>query len=484
MTFKYRPYQEKTEKDSCHFLHESSFKKGIIVKPVGTGKSLDTAIISSQTDEKSLVVQPSEELLRQNLEKAQHLGLDPSVYSSSMKRKEISNLTFATPMSLIRNAVDFEDFNVVIIDEAHIKMSNDFSKGKVQEKGKFNQFLEHIKPRKIIGLTATPIQLINTRAGSELRMMNRSKRSFWNQADIFHVTQVSEIRDEYWADISFKVVPTDPGSLELNSTKNDFTLESIIANYAENDVSAKIMEQYYDLRSQGKKSILTFVPTVAEGKYLAMRMKDSHMIYDKLPTKERQAIIADFKKGNIPHLINCETLTTGFDHQALDAIIMARNTNSFALYYQIIGRLVRPIVMADGSIFKKKGTVVDLTGNYKRFGNIDNISFEKQDYTKGWALWNGDKIMTGYPFENWEMPDREEVKQLYLNTTTTSSVNIEESKFTFGKHNGKKPSEIFKFDRGYLSWLLGNQDFTWSTANMKKLKSEIEILFKNEIFKN
>ena len=483
MKFTLRPYQEKTKQDAYTFLNESAFQKGLIIKPVGTGKALDTAIISELTNKKCLVIQPSSELLKQNLEKAHNFGLDPSVYSNSLKSKNISNLTYGTPLSLANAATDFEDFDIVIIDEAHMGMTNSMKGGKIKDKGKFNLFLDHIKPEKIIGLTATPIQLVTTSLGSELRMINRSKRSFWNHSNIFHVTQIQEIKDDYWANLEFRVIETDSKFLKLNTTGNDFTEESILRAYEENMSNDKIIENYERLISEGKKSILTFIPSIKIGEELKKLNKDFELIHGKMSEEKVAELLYNFKKGNIPNLINCEKLTTGFDFPELDAIIMARNTNSFALYYQIIGRLVRPIILPNGQVFKKKGTVVDLTSNYSRFGSIENVTFEKQDYTKGWAMWNGDNIMTGYPFGLWDTPSREEVKHHYskIAKPVRQVSTTEDCIFTFGKHSGKKVKDVFKTDRGYVMWMLSNKDFKWESENMKRIKSEIENLLKDKI---
>jgi len=60
-------------------------------------------------------------------------------------------------------------------------------------------------------------------------------------------------------------------------------------------------------------------------------------------------------------------LTTGFDFPELDAIIMARPTNSLSLYYQIIGRGLRK---AEG---KENCLLIDLSGNVNKFGKIENF---------------------------------------------------------------------------------------------------------------
>lgn len=486
MFYKLRPYQEKTKADSYDFLNNSSFNRGLIVKPVGTGKALDTAIISELTNTKCLVIQPSSELLKQNLEKARNFGLDPSVYSNSLKSKTISNLTYGTPLSLANAADDFKDFDIVIIDEAHLGMTNSLKNGKIDNKGKFNLFLEHIKPSKVIGLTATPIQLVTTSLGSELRMINRSKRSFWYQSDIFHVTQINDIKDDYWANLEFRIIQDiDTSNLILNSTGNDFTDESIIKVYNDNLSNGKILEHYESLISEGKKSIITFIPSIKIGEELKKLNNDFEIVHSKISDKKREDLIANFKNGNIPNLINCETLTTGFDHPELDAIIMARNTNSFSLYYQIIGRLVRPLILKDGTIFKKTGTIVDLTSNYSRFGSVENITFEKQDYTKGWAMWNGDTIMTGYPFGEWKMPNRNSIIKHYDNQYKPKKDSIQTNcTFTFGKHNGEKIKDVFKYDKGYIKWLLENKNFKWNGEKMINIKKEMEYLLKEELINN
>ena len=114
--FKLRDYQEKSKKDTHDFIFKSNHKKGIIVKPVGTGKALDTAIISEMVDDDILVLQPNIELLEQNVEKAIAFGLDPSIYSASANKKEVSNMTYATPLSVVSNPSAFKNKKIIVID--------------------------------------------------------------------------------------------------------------------------------------------------------------------------------------------------------------------------------------------------------------------------------------------------------------------------------------------------------------------------------
>ena len=91
------------------------------------------------------------------------------------------------------------------------------------------------------------------------------------------------------------------------------------------------------------------------------------MISGDTPAKERSRIIEDFKSGRIKVLTNVGVLTTGFDYPELDTVVMARPTMSLAMWYQIVGRAIRP------HPDKEAGWVVDLCGNIKRFGMVENL---------------------------------------------------------------------------------------------------------------
>lgn len=80
-------------------------------------------------------------------------------------------------------------------------------------------------------------------------------------------------------------------------------------------------------------------------------------------------------------MANVGVLTTGFDYPALDTIILARPTKSLSLYYQMVGRAIRPF---EG----KEGWVVDLSGNYRRFGNVADLYMWKPPGTTKWSVYS------------------------------------------------------------------------------------------------
>ena len=440
-----------------------------------SGKSIYPSIISKVTNEPHLVIQPNVELLEQNVEKARILGLDPSIYSASAGTKEISDLTYATPMSIISRPEDFRHFKKITLDECHLNMSNKMESGKVKSKGKLNDLIDYINPDKVIGMTASPIQLVTTGRGSELKMLNRSMRSFWYKSNIMHITQIPDIKEKYWADIKTEVIPNDKSKLfrkQFNSP--EFDKDSIVAQYEANNLNKQIVEQYENMMSRGINNILTFVPSVEQAIQLKKQNPGFEIVYDKTPKKERKAIVEAFKRGDISHLINCMVFTAGFDHASLKGLILARETMSLQLFYQIYGRLVRNIYK-DGILTKKEGLIVDLTGNTDRFGDISNMTFEKNDYTNGWGMWNDDRLLTGYPFGDWDMPTRDKLsKEFNSKGIISKNESIEDVSLNLGKYKGKSLLKSFEKDPRYFVWMLNN--FDWTKPWTKPLHKPLEQL--------
>ena len=85
--------------------------------------------------------------------------------------------------------------------------------------------------------------------------------------------------------------------------------------------------------------------------------------------------------GRVAILGNC-----GFDHPALDTIILARPTMSLALYYQMVGRAIRPYPGKDG-------WVIDLCGSVAKFGKVEDLWLD-HDERGGWIITSNGKQLT------------------------------------------------------------------------------------------
>ena len=109
------------------------------------------------------------------------------------------------------------------------------------------------------------------------------------------------------------------------------------------------------------------------------------------PKNDREAILTAFKAGELNVVANVGVLTTGFDFPELATVVLARPTMSLALYYQMCGRAIRP---SEG----KTSWVVDLCGNFRRFGRVDDLTL-KEPKPGIWAVFSGHRQLTNKYFK-------------------------------------------------------------------------------------
>lgn len=218
--------------------------------------------------------------------------------------------------------------------------------------------------------------------------------------------------------------------------------------------NADIKGQVMDIcRRLDRKSVIIFVPTIEEAEDLARMLPDARAVHSQLPDPIRDQIIAAFRAGIVRFAVNVNVLATGFDHPEVDCIISARPTASLAWFYQALGRGTR--IHPN----KKDCLIIDLAGNIRRFGRIEDIYFKKR---KTWQVYGeGGRLLTGLAMH--------QIGQVF--DSPVSGVVM-----PFGKYKDKDISSI---PRHYLEWLVNNPDFTWSDRNLY-IKEAAETILKKQ----
>lgn len=460
MSYTLRPRQEEAVQKIEDFILNSKTNHGVFVYPTGFGKSLIISTLAQKfTDMYFINVTSSKELVSQNYEKYKSYGFEASICSASLNSKNVSHVTFATIGTLVKFADFFKDKKVVIVyDEAHTAST----KG-----SQIDLFLKQLKDYRLVGVTATPFRLSNSMQGSILKMMNRDRDCIYKS--INDVVQISEVvKQGYWSKLIYDIKDVDETDLELNTTGSDFTDKSIEKFKETNDINNRVVYEVNKLISEGRKSILVSVPFISDAEEISAKIKDSKALFSGMDNKDRDNIINDFKSLKLKVVIQCKILTIGFDHPQLDAIVIAKPSNSLTFHYQLCGRGVR--VHKD----KKDCKIVDLSGNCNKFGNIEAISIENEKLTKGWAVFNGDMLLSNYPLNTTNRPTKKSL-QVKLDWESSSQKSVSNDiTFYFGKYKDKKVSDVMKENKPYLTWLLDQKDFNWYGDKGTKLKECIE----------
>ena len=454
--FKLRDYQQEAVDAGLEYVRKKS-KPGIIVAPVGSGKSLVISSLAHEIKSPTLVLQPNVELLHQNIDKLRALGGEATICSASAGERDISELTYAT-LGSIRNDVNLlkaKGVDTVILDEAQFGYSPDPG-------SMFKTFLDTLKPKNVIGFTATPFRLkqYSNMSGdrySQLNMLNRNRPSVFK--DFIHITPISKmIEESYWAELSYEEWDFDTSTLRVNSTGAEYTERSISKAISDNNVNTNILGRAKKLVEEGKRMII-FVDSVENAHKMASKLPSSVALDSGTKKSDRNKIVSDFKAGKIQAIVNVGIVGVGFDAPELDVVIIGRPTRSYALLHQWVGRAVRNPLYPK----RKKALIIDFCNNIKEHGKIEDLVI--QDYDGyGWGATVGEKLITGVPFGSGiTLQDMIEVNK---------PIDVEKYTMTFGKHKGKKLTEL---PLGYAKWFLETIDemniYGWTKADKESAKA-------------
>ena len=378
--YKLRTYQEQAVAAGLRYFSTADEKGGggVIVLPTGAGKSLVIANIALGLKAPILVLQPSKEILEQNMKKLADYGYyDIGVFSASFNRKEVRSITFATIGSIVRKTQYFEKIRYCVIDECH---------GVDPKGGMYESFLAATK-MKVLGLTATPYRLYSSQNyGSMLRFITRTRPRIFTK--VLYYCQIGELaREGFLAPLNYyNIKCVDASMLQVNSNYSDYTDESVRRAYEMLNFSDTLVNIVQRLLLK-ERTVLVFTRFVQEAEYMANKIgKVAAVVTGKMAKKEREETLARFKAGELKVIANVGVLTTGFDFPALDTIVLARPTMSLALYYQMIGRAIRPYP-------DKVGWIVDLCGSYLRFGKVADMELRFTDKNQP-AYYSGDRQLT------------------------------------------------------------------------------------------
>lgn len=270
--------------------------------------------------------------------------------------------------------------NGVLVHNCHLVNPNNLT-------GMFTSFLQDMGNPKCVGLTATPYRMAtgynnlgqnwdgstNYESYATIKLINRMRgkapKIFWDRI-LYNINVSDLIEQGYLCGLEYiDLSAVTHEELPLNMAKTDFDMggfERVIASRSDKITNA------IEYAEKNCKSVLVFCSSVAQAERLSQSTKGSAVISSKTAKKEREKIIKGFKEGKIKTVFNMGVLTTGFDHPALDGIVLIRPTRSIALYYQMLGRGVR---ISQG---KKSCKVIDLTSTVKNMGRVETIKLVKR----------------------------------------------------------------------------------------------------------
>lgn len=334
--------------------------RNLLVAATGTGKTVMAAVDYARLRTKLarsrlLFVAHRDEILDQSRRVFRHVLRDASFAERWVggERPHRFEHVFASIQSLASQGLahlDPEHFDVVIVDEFHHAAAPTYER-----------LLAHVRPRELLGLTATPersdglsiLSHFEDRIAAELRL--------WDAIDQHHLSPFVYFGVHDGLDLSN--VPWKRGrGYEVAGLTNLYTADDAWARRVIDQVLRRA-------ENPATMRVLGFCVSVEHARFMARCFTKAGIASDAVwadsSPDERAAALRALREGRLRVLFSVDLFNEGVDVPLVDTLLLLRPTDSPTLYLQQLGRGLR---RAEG---KRVCTVLDFVGQHRREFRFD-----------------------------------------------------------------------------------------------------------------
>ncbi|MGB6296554.1 MAG: DEAD/DEAH box helicase family protein [Rivularia sp. (in: cyanobacteria)] len=316
------------------FRHWGSGEHNQVIQlPTGGGKTIIFCAIANEfirKQEPVLVIAHRQELITQAAEKLIAVaGTEVGIIKAGYKPNPDCLLQVASIQTLVRRQPP--PASLVIFDEAHHCHSRTYATV-------FRHYAE--QGSYIIGCTATPLRT----DGRGLRWLYSGTKGFDSLICGPDVNQL--IARDYL--VPFKVyAPAQiirAKSAGIKTTAGDYNQAQLQEFVKKTLLVGDVIETWLK-HARGRRTVL-FAVSVEYSQELAAAFNEAGIsaahLDGKTPKEQRRFILEEFEKGEILVLCQHSIVTEGVDIPNIEAIQLARPTKSLTIWFQAIGRSLRP----------------------------------------------------------------------------------------------------------------------------------------------
>lgn len=353
------PFQERLL-ERLALARERGHHRNLLVAATGTGKTVMAAVdYAGLRDDLSrsrlLFVAHRNEILDQSLATFRYALRDASFGEKwiSGSRPERFDHVFASIQSL--NAASLEHlpsdhFDVVIVDEFHHAAAPSYRK-----------LLDHVQPRELIGLTATPersddlsiLHWFDNRIAAELRLWDAIDQQRLCPFMYFGIHDGLDFTDIPWR----RGRGYDVQALSTLYTSTDAWARTVLQE------TMRFVDDPDSMRALG------FCVSIEHAQFMAAHFNKHSVsavaVWGSSPRTDRVAALRDLAARKVKVVFSVDLFNEGVDVPTVDTLLLLRPTESPTLFLQQLGRGLRR------SKDKNFCTVLDFVGTHRREFRFD-----------------------------------------------------------------------------------------------------------------
>ena len=326
---------------------QAKYRSVLLTLPTGAGKTVIFSEITRLAGLKGLnvlILVHRKELIDQAGDKLTKADVKYGIIAAGRKESK-SSVQVASVQTLINRLNNPNQFDLIIIDEAHHAVANSWRKI-------FDFYKSAIK----LGVTATPMRMTGAGLGEIFDKL------------IIGSTIPELVEQKYLAEHEVYAPPNKLNLDKIRTIRGDYSKKEVEDELGKVDIVGDAVENYRRL-GQNKPAI-AFCISVKHGQYVTNKFKQAgytaELITGSMKSDDRKTLIDNFKDGKLQILVSIDVVSEGFDVEGCYVAILLRPTQSEALYIQQVGRVLRPEP-------NKVAIVLDHVGNTKRHGFVDDV---------------------------------------------------------------------------------------------------------------
>ena len=238
-----------------------------------------------------------------------------------------------------------ESAGLWVVDEGHHLL----------KKNKWGKAVELFPNARGLTVTATPVRADGKGLGSEFDGVIDCLVEGPPMRDLIRAGHLSEYR-----------IFAPPSDLDLSdvplTASGDYNPQAAKRAVRRSRIIGDVVKHYLKI-APGKLGV-TFATDVETASDISKKFQEAgvpaEVLHAKTPDRLRVETVRRFARGEVRQLVNVDLFGEGFDLPAIECVSFARPTESYGLYSQQFGRVLRPL---DG---KEAALIIDHVGNVAR----------------------------------------------------------------------------------------------------------------------
>ena len=408
---------------ALEFYRSKGWKKGVVILPTGTGKTILSALDAKRFGGKVLFIVHRLDILKQSIsayKKVWDQAIIGILTGESRENELNCDILFASKDTL-RQTTELikyrhDEFDYIVVDEVHHGQTPSYS-----------EIFSYFKPRFMLGITATPD-----------RTDRKDIFEIFDYNKIFEVSLQEAIEDGYLVPYTYYGLLDNVDYSHIRYQNNRYRVDDLERNLIIPERNQAILREYLD-KGSGDKAI-GFCVSIQHANRMADFFNQNNIsaVAITSETPDRDEKIESFRRNEINIVFTVDLFNEGVDFPNVRVLMFLRPTESKTVFIQQIGRGLRLCIGKD------KVRILDFIGNYKRANQIRKwLAKSSQETVRNEGNERRKKIeytySTGcevcFQAEVEEILDRQDESEIEV-----TKEDIKEAYFLLAESLGRKPS--------------------------------------------